>query len=113
MSSSYNTFYEQAYIPCVQSSENAIAEAGTGQVNVDGRLIRAGIRINGKCIFGGITTPGQGYQLSSATNINSENIQGPATIFVLSNPNNVAYSAQGSATATTTHAARALRANHL
>ena len=113
MSYAYNTFYEQAHIPCIPADDNALAEAGTGQVNIDGKLIQGGFRMDGKCYSGGVTLPNQGYHIAGDARVGPKNVQGPATIFVLTNPENVSYSIQGSATATTTHAARSLRASHL
>ena len=104
MSSSYNTFYEQAYIPCADPDDNAPAEAGICQMNVDGRCIRGGVSVNGVCSYGTPTTPGRG--ISSGGNPGTQ-------VFSIANPRNVQYSTAGSGSATNVNTVRALRANGL
>lgn len=110
MSYSHNNFYDQAYIPCNAADENAAAETGIGQVNIDGKVIKGGININDTCYFGGVSVPGKGYSTGKHNN-SGGNSNGGNSIFYAGG-GGVPYT-NGYASATNTHTIRALRANRL
>ena len=93
MSSTYNSFYEQSYIPCSASHENAAAESGIGTANVDGKIIKAGQMINGQCRHGG-------------------DPKGTGTIIYMGG-GSLRYLSGGVGTADSANVARLLRAQHL
>jgi len=101
MSSTYNTFYEMAYIPCNQPHLNAALEAGTAQVNIDGVAVQGGIKINGQCHVGGYSTKEGGY------------ISGSNQLFYLGGFNPVRNSGTRNPVASNVHVARSTRANYL
>jgi hypothetical protein len=111
MSALYNTWYEQAVIPCPASHEHADAEAGIGQVNVDGKVIKGGIKLGGVCHFGGVSTPTGGYVTGVKGGGGGIPSDGGHSMFYMGG--GVARSGNGYVTANTTHAIRRARSNHL
>jgi hypothetical protein len=96
MSYSQNIFYNQSFIPCNAENDNAAAEAGIAQINIDGKAIKSGT--HGKCCH----IPGDTEGSSKS---------GPHLFYA--GGGNVRYTANGSAVASTTHAIRSLRAMNL
>jgi hypothetical protein len=101
MSSVYNTFYEMSYIPCNSPNMNGALEAGTAQINVDGKAIMGGIKVNQQCHTGGYTTKDGGY------------IAGNNQLFYLGGFNPVRNSTTRNPVASNVHVARSTRANYL
>jgi hypothetical protein len=101
MSSTYNTWFEQAFIPCNQSSANVDLEAGTAQVNVDGVSIMGGIKVDGKCFTGGYSTREKGF------------VPGNNQLFYLAGFSPARYSGTRNPVSSNAHIARSTRANYL
>jgi len=101
MSSTYNTFYESAYIPCAHPSANAALEAGTAQMNVDGVAVMGGIKVGGQCHTGGHATPENGY------------VPGNNPLFYMGGFSPARYSGTRNSISSNSHIARSTRANYL
>ena len=101
MSHSYNFWFTQTHIPCNHPSEDQHAENGTAQINIDGKAVRGGTKVNGVCHAGGMATASRGYH-----NANNDNL-----IFHIGG--GVVPYTNGYATANNVNAVRSLRASHL
>lgn len=101
MSSTYNTFYEGAYIPCNPPQANAALESGTAQINVDGVPVMGGIKVGGKCHVGGYSTRENGY------------VAGNNQLFYMGGFSPARYSGTKNPVSSNVHVARSTRANYL
>jgi hypothetical protein len=79
MSYSYNTWYEQAYIPCAQNNMDAVAESGNGQMNVDGKVIMGGKAVGDKCYTNSHLVPGAKTIIYAGGQVTPYSITGNAT----------------------------------
>ena len=112
MAYTYNTFYDQAHIPCTASDNNAAVESGFAQVNIDGKTVRGGIKVGNQCLSGWLTTPTQGLINPQSGNNGTASTSGPYHLFFAGNAS-VKYAIGGVGMANNTNAIRLMRANHL
>lgn len=65
MSSVANVAYEQSFIPCAHPGASQSLERGVASVNVDGKPVYGGVRVNGVTYTGGVSTANHGYLTAS------------------------------------------------
>lgn len=114
MSSSYNTWYEQAVIPCNSADNDTALAGGTAQVNIDGKAVRGGYKINGRCYYGGENSAKGGFQTARAGSAaGGSNNVGGFQMFVQGNGAPTPYATTRFAVANNVNQNRAMRATHL